>query len=51
MKRIEKDFIGEMEIDNNCYYGIQTLRAIENFPIGNQRLNDFPILFFWKWIL
>ncbi len=43
MKRIEKDFIGEMEIDDSCYYGIQTLRAMENFPIGNQRLNDFPI--------
>lgn len=43
MKRIEKDFIGEMEIDDNCYYGIQTLRAIENFPIGQQKLNDFPI--------
>lgn len=43
MKRIEKDFIGEMEIDDSCYYGIQTLRAIENFPIDKQKLNDFPI--------
>lgn len=43
MKRVERDFIGEMEIDNKYYYGIQTLRALENFPIGNQRLYDFPI--------
>lgn len=43
MKRIEKDFIGEMEIENNCYYGIQTLRAVENFPIAKEKLSDFPV--------
>lgn len=31
--RIEKDFLGEREIPVDAYYGIQTLRAIENFPI------------------
>ncbi|XMB86091.1 aspartate ammonia-lyase [Mycoplasmatota bacterium WC44] len=31
MKRIEKDLLGEKEINNNIYYGINTLRAIENF--------------------
>lgn len=43
MTRIERDFIGEMEIDDSCYYGIQTLRAIENFPICSQRLYDFSL--------
>lgn len=33
MARIEKDFLGEREIPVHAYYGIQTLRAIENFPI------------------
>ncbi|MEC4895879.1 MAG: aspartate ammonia-lyase [Oscillatoria sp. PMC 1051.18] len=32
--RIEKDSMGEREIPQNAYYGIQTLRAIENFPIS-----------------
>ncbi|MEO0804893.1 MAG: aspartate ammonia-lyase, partial [Cyanobacteria bacterium J06643_4] len=32
--RIEKDSMGELEIPNEAYYGIQTLRAIENFPIS-----------------
>ena len=32
-KRIEKDFLGERELPTDVYYGIQTLRATENFPI------------------
>lgn len=31
--RTEKDFIGEKEIPAYAYYGIQTVRAVENFPI------------------
>jgi aspartate ammonia-lyase len=32
--RIEKDSLGERPIPANAYYGIQTDRAIENFPIS-----------------
>ena len=32
--RIERDSMGEREIPSHAYYGIQTLRAIENFPIS-----------------
>lgn len=32
--RIEKDSMGERQIPESAYYGIQTLRAIENFPIS-----------------
>ena len=32
--RIEKDSLGEREIPAGVYYGIQTARAIENFPIS-----------------
>ncbi len=32
--RTEKDSMGSKEISANVYYGIQTLRAIENFPIS-----------------
>ena len=32
--RIEKDSMGELEISESAYYGIQTLRAIQNFSIS-----------------
>ncbi|MEB3224313.1 MAG: aspartate ammonia-lyase [Synechococcus sp.] len=32
--RIEKDSMGDRQISNDVYYGIQTLRAVENFPIS-----------------
>ncbi|MCC3371732.1 aspartate ammonia-lyase [Cohnella sp. REN36] len=31
--RIERDFLGEKQVPAEAYYGIQTLRAVENFPI------------------
>ncbi|MCZ3365411.1 MULTISPECIES: aspartate ammonia-lyase [Methanobacterium] len=34
--RLEKDSIGEREIHDNAYYGIQTLRAMENFPVSGR---------------
>ena len=33
--RIEKDSMGERKIPADVYYGIQTLRATENFPISS----------------
>ena len=35
--RQEKDSIGPKEIPANVYYGIQTARAIENYPISGMR--------------
>jgi len=32
--RLEKDSMGEKKLPANVYYGIQTLRATENFPIS-----------------
>ncbi len=32
--RIERDSMGTRQIPNHAYYGIQTLRATENFPIS-----------------
>ncbi|HKV39035.1 MAG TPA: lyase family protein, partial [Blastocatellia bacterium] len=32
--RTERDSLGEREVPASAYYGIQTLRAIENFPIS-----------------
>ncbi|MBP1931282.1 aspartate ammonia-lyase [Ammoniphilus resinae] len=42
--RLEKDFLGEKEIPNEAYYGIQTLRAVENFPITGYRLHESLIV-------
>lgn len=41
--RTEKDSIGEKEIPDNAYYGIQTLRAIENFPISGLKAHRLLI--------
>lgn len=40
--RIEKDFLGEKNIDVNAYYGIQTLRAKNNFNITKTNISLFP---------
>ena len=31
--RTEKDFLGEKQVPIDAYYGVQTMRAVENFPI------------------
>ena len=36
--RIEKDFLGEVKVPADAYYGVQTFRAVENFPISGLRL-------------
>jgi aspartate ammonia-lyase len=38
--RIEKDFLGQKEIPIDAYYGIQTIRAVENFPITGYRVHE-----------
>lgn len=40
--RIEKDLLGEVAIPMEAYYGVNTARAIENFPISGLR---FPRIF------
>jgi len=32
--RIEKDYLGEMHVSSQAYYGVQTARALENFPVS-----------------
>ncbi|MCL6454180.1 MAG: aspartate ammonia-lyase [Alicyclobacillus sp.] len=36
--RIEHDFLGDREVPDACYYGVQTLRALQNFPITGYRM-------------
>src|SRR6185369_13975931 len=35
--RIERDPLGELKVPAAAYYGIQTARALENFPISGLR--------------
>jgi fumarate hydratase class II len=36
--RIESDTMGEVEVPADKYWGAQTQRSVENFPIGNERM-------------
>src|SRR6185369_599873 len=39
--RTEHDSLGEREVPNNAYYGVQTVRALENFAISGVPLRNF----------
>ena len=43
MSRIEKDLLGEVLIDDDALYGIQSLRAKENFPIVKRGMDELFI--------
>ena len=40
--RMEVDLLGEMEVPNDAYYGVHTLRAVENFQISRTTINHVP---------
>ena len=40
--RLEKDLLGTKQVDQQYYYGIQTLRALENFDLTKNKLNQYP---------
>ena len=40
--RIEHDLLGEREISQSCYYGVQTLRASENYNITGVPISHYP---------
>lgn len=42
--RLEHDLLGDREVPYECYYGVQTLRALENFNITGISLTHFPTL-------
>ena len=42
--RTEVDFLGSMEVPADAYWGVQTARAIENFPITGQKISNMPNL-------
>lgn len=42
--RKEHDLLGEREVPFEFYYGVQTLRALENFNISGVSLSAFPLI-------
>ncbi|MDM1781256.1 aspartate ammonia-lyase [Acinetobacter indicus] len=39
--RIERDLLGEKAVPAHAYYGIHTLRALENFQISSQKIGQW----------
>lgn len=42
--RIEHDLIGDRQVAADAYYGVHTLRALENFPISGTPISIYPDL-------
>ena len=40
--RTESDLLGELQIPEEAYYGVQTQRAINNYHISRKRMCDYP---------
>lgn len=40
MSRIESDFLGELEIPDEAYYGVQTMRGKHNFNITEMPMSQ-----------
>jgi aspartate ammonia-lyase len=40
--RTEHDLLGNKEVPNAAYYGVQTARALENFQISGIPMNQYP---------
>lgn len=42
--RTEHDLLGDREVPADAYYGVHTLRALENFPITGSPISVYPAL-------
>ncbi len=42
--REEHDLLGYRDVPSDSYYGVQTLRAVENFNISGVTLNFYPLI-------
>lgn len=40
--RIEEDLLGPKQVPAEAYYGVHTVRAVENFTISAARISDLP---------
>ena len=42
--RREQNLLGDRELSEAAYYGVHTLRALENFPISRTPISAYPAL-------
>ena len=42
--RLERDSLGEREVPADAYWGISTLRAVENFPVSGRTIGSMRSL-------
>ena len=42
--RREHDLLGDRDVPADAYYGVHTLRAVENFPITGTPISIYPDL-------
>ena len=42
--RVEHDLLGDRQVPAEVYYGIHTLRAVENFPVTGTPIAHYPDL-------
>ena len=42
--RVEHDLLGDREVPASAYYGVHSLRAVENFPISGTTISAYPDL-------
>ncbi|MCO5107611.1 MAG: aspartate ammonia-lyase [Burkholderiaceae bacterium] len=42
--RVEHDLLGDCAVPDEAYYGVHTLRALENFPITGTPISIYPAL-------
>src|SRR5260370_9153754 len=42
--RREHDLLGDRDVPASAYYGVHTLRAVENFPISGTKISIYPDL-------
>ena len=42
--RIEEDLLGSKEVPIGAYYGVHTVRAMENFRISSAKISDVPAM-------
>ena len=42
LTRVETDLLGAREVPAEAYYGVHTLRAMENFQLSGRTMNDVP---------
>ena len=40
--RTETDLLGDIKVPTDAYYGAQAARAMENFQVSGQYINDYP---------